>query len=112
VVNREWISVAAASTMMGVCKRQALRLLVRRNADVGGRLLRSVGEKRMPGRAVQASKYLVSVSVFRESMRPDDATFRDVERLSLEVVLLRQQLEALSRKVRPFLRSQSETNGT
>lgn len=112
MVNREWISVAAAAGMMGVCKRQALRLLVRRNDAVDGRLLRSVGEKRMPGRAVQASKYLVSVTVFREAMRPENATLRDVERLGLEVVLLRQQLDALRREVRLISRSQSDTNAT
>lgn len=90
------MSVAEASRLMGVCKRQALRLLARRNVDAGGRLLRSLGVKRMPGR-VQPSKLLVSVSVFRESMRPDDPRYRDVEAMRLELVTLRLQLAALRR---------------
>lgn len=84
--------------MMAVSHRQALRLLVRRNELLEGRLLRSVGNKRMP-RGVQPSKYLVSVAVLREAMRPDDAA-RDLESLRLEVVLLRLQLAALRRAVR------------
>ncbi len=95
---------------MGVCKRQALRRLVRRDAELDGRLLRRLGDKHMPGR-VQASKYLVSVVMLRESMRPDDAQ-RDVEHLRLEVSMLRQKLTALSRAVRPFLRANGDANGT
>lgn len=111
VVNREWITVAVAAAHMGVCKRQALRLLVRRNEAVGGRLLRRVGDKRMPGR-VQASKYLVSVTVFREAMAPDDTTARDIESLRLEVVMLRQQLDAIRRAVRPLQRAIADWNAT
>jgi hypothetical protein len=107
----EWISVAAAASIMGVCKRQALRLLVRRNDAVGGRLLRSVGNKRMP-RGVQSSKYLVSVTVFREAMRPDDTTQRDLEALRIEVVLLRQQLGSIRREVRSIQLSRADANGT
>lgn len=98
VSKREWISVAAAAGLMGLCKRQALRLLVRRNAELEGRLLRPIGEKRMPD-GVQASKYLVSVTVLRESLRPDDAA-RDLESIRLEVAMMRQQLTALWRIVR------------
>jgi hypothetical protein len=96
VVNRDWITVAVAAGMMGVCKRQALRLLARRDAAVGGRLLRKLGDKRMPG-GVQASKYLVSVAVFREAMRPDDPAALDLEAMRLELVLIRQQLASLRR---------------
>lgn len=103
VVDYEWISVAHAAVLMGVCKRQALRLLVRRDAELDGRLLRRLGDKRMPW-GVQASKYLVSVTMLRESMRPDLAE-RDVESLKLEVALLRQKLTALCRDVRPILRA-------
>lgn len=110
VVNREWISVAHAASMMGVCKRQALRLLARRDAELDGRLLRRLGDKRMPS-GVQASKYLVSVTVLRESMRPE-LVERDVESLRLEVAMLRQKLSALCRDVRPFLRANGSSNGT
>lgn len=109
-MNREWISVAHAASLMGVCKRQALRLLVRRDAELDGRLLRRLGDKRMPW-GVQASKYLVSVTMLRESMRPD-ITERDVESWKLEVALLRQQLAALRRAVNRFLRANGGSNGT
>lgn len=105
------MSVAAAAAVMGVCKRQALRLLVRRNEAVGGRLLRSVGNKRMP-RGVQSSKYLVSMTVFREAMRPDDTTKRDLEALTVEVALLRQQVGALRRVVRAIEQGRCAPNGT
>ena len=110
VVNRDWITVAHAASLMGVCKRQALRRLVRRDAELGGRLLRRLGDKRMP-RGVQASKYLVSVVMLRESMRPDDAE-RDLEHLRLEVSYLRAKLAALSRAVGPILRANGAANGT
>lgn len=110
MVNRDWITVAHAASLLGVCKRQALRRLVRRDAELDGRLLRRLGDKRMPGR-VQASKYLVSVVMLRESMRPELAE-RDVESLRLEVAMLRQQLKALRREVRPFLRANGATNAT
>ncbi len=110
MVNREWISVANAASLMGVCKRQALRLLARRDAELDGRLLRRVGDKRMPS-GIQASKYLVSVSTLREAMRADGAE-RDIESLRLEVVMLRQQLAALRRAVRPLLRPDSVPDAT
>lgn len=96
---------------MGVCKRQALRLLVRRDAELDGRLLRRLGEKRMPGRAPQASKFLVSVTVLRESLRPDDAA-RDLETLRLEVVMLRTQVAALSRAFRAREQRERPANAT
>jgi hypothetical protein len=105
VVNREWISVADAAALMGVCKRQALRLLARRDAELDGRLMQRVGDKRMPS-GIQASKYLVSVTILRESMRANCAE-RDIESLRLEVVMLRQQLAALRRAVRRLLRPES-----
>ncbi len=95
---------------MGVCKRQALRLLVRRDAELQGRLLRRLGEKRMPG-GVQASKYLVSVSVLRESLRPDDGA-RDLESMRLELAVVRQQLAALWRAFRAERRAPSHANAT
>lgn len=95
---------------MGVCKRQALRLLGRRDVELDGRLLRRVGNKRMP-RGVQASKYLVSVTLLRESMRPDGRE-RDFEALRLEVAMLRQQLEALRRAWRARAQPESPANGT
>lgn len=95
---------------MGVCKRQALRLLARRDAELEGRLLRRLGDKRMP-RGVQASKFLVSVPVLREAMRADDGE-RDFEALRLEVVMLRQQLAALRRAVARVLRQQSAPDAT
>jgi hypothetical protein len=97
VVN-EWITVAQAAGLMRLSKRQALRLLARRNANSGGRLLRAVGDKCMP-RGVQASKFMVSTSVLLESLRPDSSTLLDLESLRLEVDLLRQQVAALRRAV-------------
>lgn len=105
------MSVAAAASIMGVCKRQALRILVRRNDAVGGRLLRSVGNKRMP-RGVQSSKYLVSLTVFREAMRPDDTTQRDLEALRIAVAMLRQQVGSLRREVRALQPPRREPNAT
>jgi hypothetical protein len=110
VVNREWISVAHAASMMGVCKRQALRLLARRDAELEGRLLRRLGDKHMP-RGIQASKYLVSVTVLREAMRPDDAA-RDIERVRLEIAALWQQLGALRRALQRREHPKSPANAT
>jgi hypothetical protein len=110
VLHREWISVADAAALMGVCKRHALRLLARRDDELDGRLLRRVGDKRMPS-GVQASKYLVSVTILRESMRANCAE-RDIESLRLELVMLRQQLAALRRAVRRFLRCESAADAT
>lgn len=95
---------------MGVCKRQALRLLARRDVELHGRLLRRVGNKRMP-RGTQPSKYLVSVSVLHEAMRHETAE-RDIETLRLEVAMLRQQLSAIRRAVRPLLHPDSAPNET
>jgi hypothetical protein len=97
---------------MGVGHRQALRLLARRNAQVGGRLLRSVGDKRMPG-GTQASKWLVSTEVFHEVMRPAPATTeRDIVELRAELVLISEKLQALRNAVRPLLRKLAEQNAT
>lgn len=97
---------------MGVGHRQALRLLARRNVQVGGRLLRSVGDKRMP-RGVQASKWLVSTEVFGEVMRPAPAaTERDIAELRAELVLISEKLQALRKAVRPLLRQLAEQNAT
>jgi hypothetical protein len=93
---------------MGVGKRQALRLLVRRNALAGGRLLRTIGDKRMP-RGLQASKYLVSTEVLHAEMRPEpEASARDIDALRAEVVLINGKLEALRKVVRDLRRSAPE----
>lgn len=110
VSHREWISVAHAASLMGVCKRQALRLLARRDAELEGRLMRRVGDKRMPG-GIQASKYLVSVTLLREAMRHDCAE-RDLEGLRLEMVMLRKQLAAIRRAVRTLWRLAGVANAT
>ena len=97
---------------MGVGHRQALRLLARRNVEVGGRLLRKVGEKRMP-QGAQASKWLVSTEVFQELMRPTPApSERDIADLRAELVLITQKIEALRKAVRPLLRQLAEQNAT
>jgi hypothetical protein len=96
---------------MGVCKRQALRRLIRRDQAVGGRLLRSMGEKRMP-HGTQASKYEVSLHVFHEVMRPDETTALCLETMRLELVVVRQQLESIRRAVRPLQRAIEHWNGT
>ena len=70
------------------------------NAAAGGRLLRSIGTKRMPG-GLQASKYLVSTEVFLQSMRPQQSdTERDVEYLRVELMLTKQKVEALRARLR------------
>ena len=110
-LNGEWISVSEAAKLMCVCKRQALRRLVRQDAATGGRLLRSVGDKRMPTR-IQSSKFLVSLTVFRETLRPDETTAIGLETMRLELVLVRQQLESIRRAVRPLQRAVEHWNGT
>jgi hypothetical protein len=103
-VKTEWITVAVAASLMGVCKRQALRLLGRRNTEFGGRLLRKIGDKKMP-RGTQASKFLVSTVVLGEAMRPElEASARDLESLRIELMLTNEKLEALRKAVRPLLR--------
>lgn len=89
---------------MGLCKRQALRRLLRLDGQFGGRLLRSMGDKHMPG-GVQASKYQVSTAVLREALRaePSDVD-RDIQTLRLEQALITQKLETLRRLVRPLVR--------
>lgn len=103
-LNSEWVSVSVAASLMGVCKRQALRRLRRLDLELGGRLLRPMGSKRMPG-GVQASKYLVSTTVLREALEgaPIDVE-RDFVRLRLEQLLICEKLEALRRVVRPLMR--------
>lgn len=96
---------------MGICRRQALRRLIRHDHATGGRLLRSMGNKRMPN-GVQPSKYLVSLAVFRETLRPDETTALGLETMRLELVVVRQQLESLRRAVRPLQRAIAHWNGT
>jgi hypothetical protein len=114
-VNRapatEWVSVAVAASLMGLCKRQALRRLRRLDGELGGRLLRSIGAKRMP-RGLQASKLLVNTSALREALEPSATDLqRDFERLRLEQTLTAQRLEALCRRLRPLLRRDSSGTG-
>lgn len=106
----EWISIAAAARLMGVGKRQALRLLKRRDAELEGRLLRRLGDKRMPG-GVQPSKFLVSLTMLRESLRPDDAA-RELESLRLEMIVVRRQLAAVWARLRARERPPGEANAT
>ena len=107
-----WVTVAVAASLMGLCKRQALRRLRRIDAELGGRLLRSIGAKRMP-RGAQASKLLVNTAALRDALHPPaNSLERDFERLRLEQVLTAQKLEALCRRVRPLLRRPSDSNGT
>jgi len=107
-----WVSVAVAAALMGVCKRQALRRLRRLDVELYGRLLRSIGSKRMP-RGRQASKYLVCIAVLREALAgPPSDVQRDFERLRLEQLLIAEKLEALCRRVRPLLRRPTGANGT
>lgn len=96
---------------MGICKRQALRRLIRRDQAIGGRLLKSMGEKRMPGRT-QPSKYLVDLLAFHEVMRPDETTALGLETMRLELVVVRQQLGALRRAVAPLQRAVAYWNET
>lgn len=105
------MTVAEAAALMGVCRRHALRLLRRRNDAAGGRLLRAIGRKRT-ARGEQASKWLVSTSVFRDSMRPDDTTKRDIEAMRVELVLIRSQLAALRREMRAIQPARAGANGT
>lgn len=97
---------------MGLCKRQALRRLRRLDAEAGGRLLRSIGNKRMPG-GLQASKLLVNTAALRAALQPAATDLeRDFERLRLEQLLTAQRLDALCRRLRPLLRRPSSSNGT
>jgi hypothetical protein len=97
---------------MGLCKRQALRRLRRLDVELDGRLLRSIGDKRMPG-GIQASKWLVNTAALREALTPTATDVqRDIERLRLEQALTAQRLEALLRRLRPVLRRASSSNGT
>lgn len=112
-VNTEWVAISVAASLMGLCKRQALRRLRRLDAELGaGRLLRAIGDKRMPG-GLQASKYLVNTAALRAVLEPCATDLqRDVERLRLEQLLTAQRLEALCRRLRPLLRRASGSNGT
>ncbi len=108
----EWVSVAVAASLMGLCKRQALRRLRRLDGELAGRLLRSIGDKRMP-RGLQASKLLVNTSALREALEPSATDLqRDFERLRLEQALTAERLAALCRRLRPLLRRASSSNGT
>ena len=111
-MQTDWVSVAVAASLMGLCKRQALRRLRRLDGELGGRLLRSIGDKRMPG-GIQASKWLVNTAALREALQPSASDLqRDFERLRLEQALTAQRLEALVTRLRPLLRRQASSNGT
>jgi hypothetical protein len=97
---------------MGLCKRQALRRLRRLDAELGGRVLRSIGAKRMPS-GLQASKYLVNAAALREVLQPCATDLqRDFERLRVEQALTAERLAALCRRLRPLLRRPGGWNGT
>ena len=92
--------MAQAATLMGLSKRQTMKRLARMNERVGGRLLKSIGEKRMPS-GVQSSKFLVSTEVFLQSMRPAQSdTERDIDRLRVDLVLTMQKVDALRDRLR------------
>lgn len=110
-LTTEWVSVAVAAALMGICKRQALRRLRRLDAEQGGRVLRSIGTKRMP-EGLQASKLLVNTAALREALQPSATDLqRDFERLRLEQLLTAQKLDALCRRLGPVLRRE-RPNGT
>jgi hypothetical protein len=110
-VTTEWVSVSVAAALMGICKRQALRRLRRLDAEHGGRVLRSIGSKRMPA-GLQSSKLLVNTAALREALQPAATDLqRDFERLRLEQLLTAQKLDALCRRLRPVLRRE-RPNGT
>lgn len=97
---------------MGLCKRQALRRLLRLDGQFGGRLLRSMGDKHMPGR-VQPSKYHVSTAVLREALRVERSDVeRDILTIRLEQALITQKVETLRRVVRPLMRRGGSRNAT
>lgn len=97
---------------MGVCKRQGLRRLRRLDGELGGTLLRAIGDKRMP-RGIQASKWLVNTAALRAALEPSATDLeRDIERLRLEQALTAERLAALVRRLRPLLRRERELNGT
>lgn len=107
-----WVSVAVAAALMGLCKRQALRRLRRLDSELGGVLLRRIGDKRMPGR-LQASKYLVNTAALRDALDPPSSNLeRDFERLRLEQLLTAEKLAALCRRLGPLLRRASSSNAT
>lgn len=92
--------MAQAATLMGLSKRQALRRLARRNAELGGRLLRQVGDKRMPG-GRRPSKYLVSTEVLLQSLRPERSNAeQDIDALRVEIAVMSQKLAALRSALR------------
>lgn len=95
MVNREWITVADAASLMSLSKRQAARRLAVLDAELAGRLLRPIGRKVMPG-GEQPSKVLVSVTILREAMRSDHAE-RDIQAMRLEIVTIQHQLAAIRR---------------
>ena len=70
-----------------------------------------MGNKRMPN-GVQPSKYLVSLTVFHEVMRPDETTALGLETMRLELIVVRQQLESIRRAVRPLQRAVEHWNET
>jgi hypothetical protein len=108
----DWVSIAVAASLMGLCKRQALRRLRRLDGELGGRLLRSIGDKRMPA-GLQASKLLVNTAALRAALQPMATDLeRDFERLRLEQLLTAQRLDALCRRLRPLLRRGASSNGT
>lgn len=102
----KWISVREAAALMQIGHREALRRLGRLNVELEGRLLRKIGDKKMPS-GVQASKFLVNILVLKQSMEPDpEALTRDVDELRVALALTNQKLEALRKSVRGLLRKQ------
>lgn len=101
--KRHWITVAVAGELLGLGKRGALKRLRKLDADLGGRLLRSIGTKAMP-KGVQPSKFLVCLPVLREALDPEvEDQARELSELRVELRLLREKVEALRRAVRHLL---------
>jgi hypothetical protein len=103
VQKPKWVTVAVAAKLMGLGKRGALKRLVKLDAELEGRLLKSIGVKAMP-KGAQASKYLVCLPVLREAMEPElEDHSRALAEVRAELSLVSQKLEALRKAVKPLL---------
>jgi hypothetical protein len=107
------MTVAEAAKIMGLSKSQAQRRLNDINERVGGRLLRKVGDKRMPT-GNRASKFLVSPDVLREWMTPQLEIDIQARILLIEqkADLALERSEATRRYVRPLLRQRAKEQRT
>ena len=91
---------------MGLSKSQCQRRLNAINESLGGRLLRRLGDKRMPA-GTRASKYWVSPTVLREWLAPElefDVRAR-IELIEQKANLALERSEATRRYVRPLIKA-------